>query len=80
MARFTKQERRVLRDFGQRVRAARYALGISQEELAARALLDRSYVGGVERGERNLSVLNINKLATALGEPFNDFFPHRARR
>jgi transcriptional regulator with XRE-family HTH domain len=57
----------VLRRFGKRVRAKRDELGISQEELADRADLDRTYVGGVERGERNVSLINIHRLARALG-------------
>lgn len=52
--------------FGARVRELRKALGISQEDLAHRAGLDRSYVGQVERGERNVSLDNIYRLARAL--------------
>ena len=52
--------------FGRNVRRARQRLGISQEELAHRAGPHRTYVGGVERGERNISLLNIVKLAHAL--------------
>ena len=53
--------------FGEALRARRKALGISQEELAAKAGLDRSYVGGVERGEHNLSLLTAGKLWSATG-------------
>lgn len=52
--------------FGEALRAKRKERGLSQEELAARASLDRSYVGGVERGERNISLINLNRLARAL--------------
>ncbi len=57
----------LLRAFGSAVRARRTALGLSQEELAARADLHRTYVGDIERGRRNVSLNNIRKLAAALG-------------
>jgi transcriptional regulator with XRE-family HTH domain len=53
--------------FGNRVRELRKKRGLSQEGLALESDLDRSYVGGVERGERNISLENIEKLAKALG-------------
>jgi transcriptional regulator with XRE-family HTH domain len=52
--------------FGRRVRALRVERGLSQEALADAADLDRSYVGGVERGARNISLVNIERLAKAL--------------
>src|SRR5437879_5329557 len=52
--------------FGSAVRARRKGLGISQEELAGRAGLHRTYVADIERGARNLSLANIEKLACAL--------------
>ena len=52
--------------FGQRVRMLRKARELSQETFADLAGLDRSYVGGVERGERNVSLINIKKFADAL--------------
>jgi len=56
-----------LRRFGDGVRKHRKRNGLSQESLAFEAGLDRTYIGGVERGERNISLLNIIKLAKALG-------------
>jgi transcriptional regulator with XRE-family HTH domain len=52
--------------FGKRVRELRLERGLSQEKLAELADLHRNYVGGVERGERNIALLNIVALAHAL--------------
>jgi transcriptional regulator with XRE-family HTH domain len=52
--------------FASRLRQIRQVQGLSQEELADRAGLHRTYVGSVERGERNISVDNIERLAKAL--------------
>ncbi|MGG1597939.1 helix-turn-helix domain-containing protein [Paenibacillus naphthalenovorans] len=48
-------------EFGQRVRELRARCGMSQEMLAHRAGLDRTYISGVERGKRNISIVNIEK-------------------
>lgn len=56
----------LLLSVGSRVRTLRLAKGMSQEDLAARAGLHRTYVGGVERGERNVSLINLARIATAL--------------
>lgn len=55
-----------LRRLGRRIRELRAASGFSQEELADRAGLHRTYIGGVERGERNVGVLNLIQIARAL--------------
>jgi len=60
------------RDFGERVRTLRQPLGLSQEGLAERAGLHRTYVGSIERGERNVSLENIHVLAEALGVSAGD--------
>lgn len=54
-------------EFGRRVRERRKALGWTQRLLAERAEMDWSYVAQVERGERNISLLNVHRLADALG-------------
>lgn len=48
---------------------------MSQEEFAALADLDRAYYGGIERGERNVAVLNLIKIAVALGVEVGRLFP-----
>jgi len=60
--------------FGTTLRRLRDERGFSQEELAERAGLHRNYVGGVERGERNVALENIVKLAKALAVPPKDLF------
>jgi len=60
--------------FGKAIRALREERGYSQEELAERAGLHRNYVGGVERGERNVALENIVKLAAALSLRTRDLF------
>jgi transcriptional regulator with XRE-family HTH domain len=57
----------VLAQFGNRLRTTRQRKGISQERLAEVAGLHRTYVSSVERGKRNISLMNIERLATALG-------------
>lgn len=52
--------------FGARLRHLRKELGWSQEQLALESGLDRTYIGGVERGERNIALLNILRLAKTL--------------
>lgn len=60
--------------FGSALRKLREDRGYSQEELAERAGLHRNYIGGVERGERNIGLENIVKLAKALSIPPRDMF------
>jgi transcriptional regulator with XRE-family HTH domain len=52
--------------FGNAVRHKRHKLGVSQEEFADMCQLDRTYIGGIERGERNVALVNIEKIAKAL--------------
>lgn len=61
--------------YGDRLRQIRLEKGVSQETLAAAAELHRTYVSSVERGERNVSIVNIARLAEALKVPIRDFFP-----
>ncbi|MCE2394513.1 helix-turn-helix transcriptional regulator [Candidatus Poribacteria bacterium] len=56
----------LLKKFGDRVRSLRNQAGISQEKLAEMAEMHRTYISGIERGERNVSLINIMRLASAL--------------
>ena len=57
---------KILIGFGNSVRSRRIALGLSQEELAERAGLHRTYIGMIERAEKNITLENIEKIASAL--------------
>ena len=54
------------KQIGARIRETRLAKGLSQEELAFEADLHRAYIGQIERGEKNIGVQNLQKIATAL--------------
>jgi transcriptional regulator with XRE-family HTH domain len=56
----------ILIKFGERVREIRKEKGLSQEELAHKADLHRTYIGMIERAEKNITLLNIEKIASAL--------------
>jgi transcriptional regulator with XRE-family HTH domain len=65
---------KITEKFGKRVKEIRQAKGITQEELALKAQLHRTYVSSIELGKRNVSLLNIEKLARALDCTVSDFF------
>ena len=60
--------------FGNKVKEIRIELGISQEELSFRSNLHRTYISSIELGKRNVSLVNIEKLAKALECEITDFF------
>lgn len=64
---YAAADEKMLRVIGQNLRKARLAKGWSQEQLSFESGLHRTYVGAVERGERNITVINLRKLATVLG-------------
>lgn len=64
----------ITQEVGARVRAFRQRMGITQEELAERAELHHTYIGQVERGEKNLTIASLEKILTALNVSFSDFF------
>ena len=68
--------------FAHNIRLARLVAGRSQEDISARAALHRTYLGGVERGERNLTLDNVERISEALGYSASellseDFLPRR---
>ena len=70
------QAGRVSEAFGAALRARRVEVGLSQESLAAKARLDRTYVGGLERGERNPTLRVIWQLAESLDVPASQLLAH----
>lgn len=69
-----KNDNNILKIFGQNIIDLRKEKGISQEKLAELSNLHRTYIGGVERGERNLSLFNIIKIVNALNTNINRLF------
>jgi transcriptional regulator with XRE-family HTH domain len=67
-------ESEILQKFGERVRQLRKQKDISQEELAHRADLHRTYIGMIERAEKNITLLNIEKIANALEVKIPELF------
>ena len=73
------QMSKIQKQFGDRVRELRLSKGLSQEELAFRVNIHRTYIGGIERGERNPSLKNIAAIANALGVTLSELFSFRSR-
>lgn len=71
---------RDLATFGEAVRGARVSAGLTQEELADKAGIDRSYIGGVERGERNPTLVVLKKIARGLNLTLGELFAYDVRR
>ena len=65
---------KLAKDFGDKIREIRKQQGVSQESLAGLADLDRTYIGGIERGIRNPSLRNVGKIARALKVKVKDLF------
>jgi transcriptional regulator with XRE-family HTH domain len=66
--------------FGKRVKEIRQLRGITQEELAFRSQLHRTYISSIELGKRNISLLNIERLALALDCKISDFFNEKGNQ
>lgn len=69
------EEKRFLELLGARLRERRIECGWTQEDLAAKTGLHRTFIGSVERGERNVSILNLRTLARALRTPLATLLP-----
>jgi transcriptional regulator with XRE-family HTH domain len=74
-----KAKRAARRIFAKNLRSARHQKSLSQESLAALAGLHRTYVGSVERGERNVSIDNMERLAIAVGWSLPDLLQEAGR-
>jgi len=64
----------IRKTIGLRIKELRANASITQEELAFRAELDRTYINSVENGRRNISIINLEKIASALGVSIKEFF------
>jgi transcriptional regulator with XRE-family HTH domain len=64
----------ILQQFGTKVRAERLKQGLSQEELAAKAGVHRTYIGMIERAEKNITLRNIEKISRALNISISNLF------
>lgn len=64
----------IRQEVGNRIRELRINAGLSQEKLALAAELDRTYIASVERGKRNISIVNLEKITKALNCTFSVFF------
>lgn len=69
---YTDAERKFLKQIGIKIKELRIEANLSQEKLAFAAELDRTYIGSVERGERNISLINTKKIAKALNIKITD--------
>jgi len=65
-------KKKILISFGERVRDLRKSKGLSQEELSYKADLHRTYIGMIERAEKNITLVNIEKIAKALNVEIKD--------
>jgi transcriptional regulator with XRE-family HTH domain len=69
-----KTNSKILKTFAQKMKRLRLEKSWTQEELARRADLHRTYIGSIERNERNVSLLNIERIANALEVDIKEFF------
>lgn len=70
-----KNQQQILRMIGNNIRHYRVKKGLSQEKLAFECDLHRTYIGAVERGERNITIVNLIKIKDELGVKLKDLYP-----
>ena len=75
-----KSKKKILIKFGEKVRDIRKEKGLSQEQLAFKADLHRTYIGMIERAEKNITLVNIEKIANALTISINDLFNYDKKK
>lgn len=68
------ENRKILIKFGQRIREIRKGMNLSQEDLSFKADLHRTYIGMIERAEKNITLINIEKIANALNVEIKELF------
>jgi transcriptional regulator with XRE-family HTH domain len=69
---YAPKEKYFLVKVGRRIQKLRKSKGFSQESFALEIELDRTYIGGIERGERNVAILNLKRIANGLGISISD--------
>jgi len=72
-----QSKEKILIKFGERVRFYRKERGLSQEQLAFKASLHRTYIGMIERAEKNITLINIEKIAIALNVSITELFNNK---
>lgn len=73
---YSDSDREFLRQLGNHIRMLREKKGFSQEQLSFECRLHRTYIGDVERGERNIAIINLNKIAIALGVSLSELLDY----
>jgi len=71
---YKKDDQNFLEQLGSRIRELRLGNGLSQEKLSFECDLDRTYIGSVERGERNIAAINLKKISKALNISVSELF------
>lgn len=71
---YKKDDQQFLQQLGSRIRELRLEHGLSQEKLSFECNLDRTYIGSVERGERNIAAINLKKVSKALNISISELF------